>query len=158
VVRAGTLHDPDAGPLFTALLRSTSDRMALRLPGTENDIRVTRTTAYPLEQIGVPILVVHGTAERLVPFAQHGQVLATRIPGAELLAIEGSRARGDLHVPRPGAGAGHAVPPPARPDPAGFVRRLTETWLWAIRPIFRPKSKATVSACGAGRSPTSKAR
>ncbi len=89
VVRARTLQDPDAGPLFTALLRSTSDRMALQLPGTENDIRVTRTTTYPLEQIAVPVLVVHGTADRLVPFAQHGQALATRIPGAKLLAIEG---------------------------------------------------------------------
>jgi pimeloyl-ACP methyl ester carboxylesterase len=89
VVRAPTLQDPDAGPLFTALLRSTSDRMALRLPGTENDIRVTRTTTYLLEQIAVPVLVVHGTADRLVPFPQHGQALATRIPGAKLVAIEG---------------------------------------------------------------------
>jgi pimeloyl-ACP methyl ester carboxylesterase len=72
-----------------ALLQSTSDRMAQRLPGTENDIRVTRSTAYPLEKIAVPVLVVHGTADRLVPFAQHGQALAARIPGAELLAIEG---------------------------------------------------------------------
>jgi pimeloyl-ACP methyl ester carboxylesterase len=89
VVRARTLQDPEAGPLFTALLRSASDRMALRLPGTENDIRLTRTTTYPLERIAVPVLVVHGTADRLVPFPQHGQALATRIPGAELLAIEG---------------------------------------------------------------------
>ncbi|HSB72655.1 MAG TPA: alpha/beta hydrolase [Candidatus Methylomirabilis sp.] len=89
VVRARTLRDPDAGPLFAALLLSTSDRMALRLPGTENDIRVTRTTAFPLEQIAVPVLVVHGTADRLVPFPEHGRALATRIPGAELLAIEG---------------------------------------------------------------------
>jgi pimeloyl-ACP methyl ester carboxylesterase len=89
VVRARTLQDPDAGPLFTALLRSTSERMALRLPGTENDIRVTRTTTYPLEQIAVPVLVVHGTADPLVPFPRHGRALATRIPGAELLAIEG---------------------------------------------------------------------
>jgi pimeloyl-ACP methyl ester carboxylesterase len=89
VVRARTLQDPEAGPLFIALLQSTSDRMALRLPGTENDIRVTRTTTYPLEQITVPTLVVHGTADRLVPFPQHGMVLATRIPGAELLPIEG---------------------------------------------------------------------
>lgn len=89
VVRARTLQDPDAGPLFLALLRSTSDQMALRLSGTENDIRVTRTTTYPLERIAVPVLVVHGTADSLVPFAQHGQALATRIPGAELLAIEG---------------------------------------------------------------------
>jgi len=87
-VRARTLHDPEAGPLFTALLQSTADRMPLRLPGTENDIRITRTTAYPLEQIAVPTLVVHGTADNLVPFREHGQALATRIPGAQLLAIE----------------------------------------------------------------------
>ncbi len=89
VVRARTVHDPHAGPLLADLQRSTSDRMALRLPGTENDIRVTRTTEYPLEQIAVPVLVVHGTADLLVPFAQHGRPLAERIPGAELLAIEG---------------------------------------------------------------------
>jgi len=87
-VRARTLQDPEAGPLFTALLRSTADRIPLRLPGTENDIRVTRTTTYPLEQIAVPTLVVHGTADRLVPFPEHGQALAARIPGAELLAVE----------------------------------------------------------------------
>lgn len=89
VVRARTLQDPEVGPLFTALLSSTSDRMALRLPGTANDIRVTRTTNYPLEQIAVPVLVVHGTADRMVPFAQHAQPLAARISGAELCAIEG---------------------------------------------------------------------
>ena len=89
VLRTRTLQDPETGPLFMSLLGSTSDRMALRLPGTENDIRVTRTTTYPLEQIAVPVLIVHGTADRLVPFAQHGKTLATRIPGAELLAIEG---------------------------------------------------------------------
>lgn len=88
-VRARTLQDPEAGPLFTALLRSTADRTALRLPGTENDIHVTRTTTYPLEQIAVPVLVVHGTADRLVPFAEHATPLATRIPGAELLAVDG---------------------------------------------------------------------
>ncbi len=88
-VRERTLKDPDAGPLFMALLRSTSDRMALRLPGTENDIEVTRTCEYPLERIAVPVLVVHGTADRMVPFADHGKALATRIPGAQLLAIEG---------------------------------------------------------------------
>jgi pimeloyl-ACP methyl ester carboxylesterase len=89
VVRARTVQDPHAGPLLAELQRSTSDRMALRLPGTENDIRVTRTTDYPLEQITVPVLVVHGTADSLVPFAQHGRPLVERIPGAELLAIEG---------------------------------------------------------------------
>ncbi len=89
VVRERTLQDPQAGPLFAALLKSTADRMTLRLPGTANDIRVTRTTSYPLERIAVPALVVHGTADRAVPFPQHAQALATRIPGAELCAIEG---------------------------------------------------------------------
>jgi pimeloyl-ACP methyl ester carboxylesterase len=86
---ARTIRDPEVGPLFTALLLSTSDRMALRLPGTANDIRVTRSADYPLERIAVPTLVVHGTADKMVPFAQHAQPLAARIPGAELLAIEG---------------------------------------------------------------------
>jgi pimeloyl-ACP methyl ester carboxylesterase len=89
VVRARTLQDPEAGPLFTALLRSTADRMEQRLAGTENDIRVTRSTDYPLEEIAVPTLVVHGTADRMVPFAVHAKPLVARIPGSELLAIEG---------------------------------------------------------------------
>jgi pimeloyl-ACP methyl ester carboxylesterase len=89
VVRARTLRDPEAGPLLTALLLSPFDRMPRRLPGTANDIRVTRTTTYPLEQIAVPVLVVHGTGDRLVPFTPHATALAGRIPGAELLAIEG---------------------------------------------------------------------
>jgi pimeloyl-ACP methyl ester carboxylesterase len=89
IVCARTLQDPEAGPLFMELMKSTSDRMALRLPGTENDIRVTRTTSYPLEKIAVPVLVVHGTADRMVPFAQHAKLLQERVPGAELLAIDG---------------------------------------------------------------------
>jgi pimeloyl-ACP methyl ester carboxylesterase len=89
VVRARTLGDPEAGPLLEALMLSTSDRMARRLPGTGNDVRVTRTTAYPLERVAVPTLVVHGTADKLVPFDQHGRVLGARIPHARLLAVQG---------------------------------------------------------------------
>ncbi len=89
VVRARTCQDPAAGPLLAALTRSTLDRMKLRLPGTENDIAITRTTDYPLEQMQVPVLVVHGTADRVVPFAPHAEAFRRRVPGAELLAIEG---------------------------------------------------------------------
>ncbi len=88
-VRSRTLQDTVAGPLFFALTRSTLDRMALRLPGTENDIAVTRTTDYPLEQIAVSVLVIHGTADRIVPFAPHAESFQKRVPGAQLLAIEG---------------------------------------------------------------------
>ncbi len=87
-LRARTLADPEAWPLLLALMRSTSDRMGARLAGTDNDIRVTRRTTYPLERIAAPALVVHGTADSVASF-DHGAALAARIPGAELLAIEG---------------------------------------------------------------------
>ena len=88
-LRARTVADPVAGPLLKELQVSTLGRMPLRLPGTENDIAVTRGTLnLALERITAPVLVVHGTADRVAPFAQ-GQAIAARIPGAELLAIEG---------------------------------------------------------------------
>lgn len=86
---ARMLQDPEARSLFEALVMSTFDRMRQRLAGMDNDIAVTRTTSYELENIRVPVLVVHGTIDRLVPFEKHGQVLAARIPGARLLAVDG---------------------------------------------------------------------
>jgi pimeloyl-ACP methyl ester carboxylesterase len=88
-LRERTLGDPGAGPLLRELVATTSDRMALRLRGTLNDVAVTRARDYPLERIDVPALVVHGTADRAVPFERHGKVLAGRIPGADLVALEG---------------------------------------------------------------------
>lgn len=88
-LRAKTLEEPEVGPLFRELMESTCSRMAERIPGTENDITVTRSNDYPLEQIALPVLVIHGTEDSMVPFEQHGKVLASRIPGAELLAIDG---------------------------------------------------------------------
>ncbi|WP_242353588.1 MULTISPECIES: alpha/beta fold hydrolase [Anaeromyxobacter] len=88
-VRARTLGDPEAGPLLRELQLSTMDRMALRMPGTELDVAATRSDlSFPLERIAAPLLVVHGTRDSAAPFAQ-GQELAARVPGAELLEIEG---------------------------------------------------------------------
>jgi pimeloyl-ACP methyl ester carboxylesterase len=88
-LRARTLNDAEAGPLLLALQLSTMDQMAQRLPGTQNDIVHSRLAfSYPLGQISVPLLVVHGTADRAVPFAQ-AAALAERVSGAELFAIEG---------------------------------------------------------------------
>jgi pimeloyl-ACP methyl ester carboxylesterase len=89
ILRARTVRDPEVRPLMEEVLVGLFDRIVRRLPGTENDIRIIRTTTYPLEQIAVPALVVHGTEDRLVPFAEHGKSLAARIPGAQLLAVEG---------------------------------------------------------------------
>jgi pimeloyl-ACP methyl ester carboxylesterase len=88
-VLARTLADPEAGPLLHALTASTMSRMSARLAGTENDIRITRTTSYPLEEIRVPTLVVHGTGDRVVPYEPHALSLSKRILGAELLSIPG---------------------------------------------------------------------
>jgi pimeloyl-ACP methyl ester carboxylesterase len=89
VMRARTLGDPEAGPLLRELQRSTYDRMALRMPGSENDIALTRgELSFPLERIQAPMLIVHGTKDRAAPYAQ-AQRLAAGVPGAELLTLEG---------------------------------------------------------------------
>lgn len=88
-LRARTLADPESGPLFREMLASTSDRIALRLRGTKQDVMSSRAARPELEDIRVPTLVVHGKDDRVVPFEQHGAVLARRIPNAELLAVEG---------------------------------------------------------------------
>lgn len=89
VVRARTMGDPEAGPLLRELQRSTFDRMPLRMPGTENDVAITREElSFPLERIEAPLLIVHGTRDSVAPFAQ-AEILAARVSGAELFAIEG---------------------------------------------------------------------
>lgn len=89
-MRTRTLADPVAGPLLRELFASTRHRMAERLEGTRLDIEASRIPLPPLEQMAVRTLVIHGTADRIVPFDQHGAVLARRIPQAELLAVEGA--------------------------------------------------------------------
>jgi pimeloyl-ACP methyl ester carboxylesterase len=88
-LRARTVGDPEVGPLLLSLQLSTFDRMPRRMPGTENDVDVARGDLdLPLERIAVPLLAVHGTDDRVAPFAQ-GREMAERAPGAELCALEG---------------------------------------------------------------------
>jgi pimeloyl-ACP methyl ester carboxylesterase len=84
-----TLGDAEVMTLFKGLTVGVFDNMAARIPGTKNDIKITQTTSYPLQEIAVPTLVVHGTKDPLVPFEEHGKRLATEISGAQLLAVEG---------------------------------------------------------------------
>ncbi len=88
-VLARVLQDTEVRPLLEELTVGMFDRVGERLCGTSNDIAVSRSCSYPLEQIAAPTLVVHGTLDKLVPFAQHAKLLASRIPGAELFAVEG---------------------------------------------------------------------
>ncbi len=88
-ILARTIHDADTWPLFSTLMLSTYNRMGQRLVGTENDIKITRTTTFPLENLNVPVLLVHGTQDQLVPFAVHAKMFEARLPNAELLAVDG---------------------------------------------------------------------
>lgn len=81
--------DAEAWGLLCELQASTTDRMTQRLQGTDNDIHVSRTRSYPLEEIAVPTLVLHGSADPLVPFDRNGAVFAKRIPGAKLVVLDG---------------------------------------------------------------------
>jgi pimeloyl-ACP methyl ester carboxylesterase len=88
-LRASTLADPDAGPLLRALLLSTFDRLAERLPGTLNDTAQFAALAdFSLTEVTAPVLVIYGNADRVVPFA-HAERLAREAPHAELFAVEG---------------------------------------------------------------------
>lgn len=88
-LRARTMQDPEAWGLLQALQLSTCEQMTRRFAGTDNDAEVAATRSYPLEQLSVPALVVHGTSDPMLPFERHGLVLASRIQGAELVALEG---------------------------------------------------------------------
>lgn len=84
-----TVNDAETWPLFATMLLSTFDRLWLRLDGTENDIEISRRATFPLENLKPPVLIVHGTQDPLVPFEVHAKRFATRVPHAELLAVEG---------------------------------------------------------------------
>jgi pimeloyl-ACP methyl ester carboxylesterase len=65
---ARTLADPIAGPLLRELQSSTLRRLSERLPGTLNDIdQFSSISPISAAQIGVPMLVIHGNADRMVP-------------------------------------------------------------------------------------------
>jgi pimeloyl-ACP methyl ester carboxylesterase len=61
-----------------------------RAAGIRNDLQQLRTSGeIPLEQIGVPTLIVHGRADKLVPISEVEEI-ASRIAGATLYPVEGA--------------------------------------------------------------------
>jgi pimeloyl-ACP methyl ester carboxylesterase len=83
-----TVENEEVWPLFSALMLSTYDRMGQRLDGTGNDILITATATYPLEKLSVPVLVVHGTSDRLVDYTLHTGEYLKRIANAELYTVQ----------------------------------------------------------------------
>ncbi len=84
-----TVENREVRPLLEELRTMGLERIEARLQGTLNDVEITRTRDYPLEQISAQTLVVHGVKDPFVAFEHHGKALATRIPGAQLLAVDG---------------------------------------------------------------------
>jgi len=82
-------RDPEAWRLLQEMMVSTMDHMPQRVAATFNDAEVAATHEYPLEQVAVPTLIVHGTRDPLVCFERNARVFAARIPGAELVSLEG---------------------------------------------------------------------
>lgn len=84
-----------------------------RVPGSElNHQRAISSLGDgtpDLAMITAPTLVAHGTEDPLLALA-HGQALAERIPGAQLMRLEGM---------------GHSLPSPAREEIAGGVLKHT---------------------------------
>jgi pimeloyl-ACP methyl ester carboxylesterase len=86
--REQTLAHPVAGPLMKALQQSPFTAFGSRLPGTLNDMeQFEHMTMLPLDQVTVPVLGIHGMADRVVPF-EHGD-RARLAPKGELMAIQG---------------------------------------------------------------------
>ena len=77
---------PDKIEVVSQLLQ-TAYPTSLRLSGMLNDAhQIDHLEEIPLESIRVPTLVIHGTADEVVPYAQ-GVRSASRIPGAKFLPV-----------------------------------------------------------------------
>ena len=100
VVGAASISSDETRAIFFASLENDVDKMSiieelvqtayptsLRLSGMLNDAYQIDHQGYiPLEEIRVPTLVIHGTADDVVPFEQ-GVNSASRIPGAKFLPV-----------------------------------------------------------------------
>jgi len=65
-----------------------SATMSVRRAGVLNDVEMIIALPFPpVEALRAPTLIVHARNDPLVPFAQ-GQMLADRVPGAQLVALD----------------------------------------------------------------------
>ena len=84
--RAHILADPQVASEVAGLMWSLWPP-SQRAAGTSNDFEQFRNLDIALADIRVPTLIVHGTADRSVPF-EHAEHAARQIPGARLHAIQ----------------------------------------------------------------------
>jgi pimeloyl-ACP methyl ester carboxylesterase len=81
-------QSPEKIEAIHAILRGVSATMSVRRAGVLNDIEMITALPFPpVDDLRAPTLVVHASNDPLVPFAQ-GQMLADRVPGAQLVVLE----------------------------------------------------------------------
>ena len=86
---AGGVRPFDEGA-WRALVRCDIGR-ARDIAASQNHTMIAEgeVPSEPISSIAVPTLVIHGTADPMLPLA-HGQALAEDIPGARLLTLDGA--------------------------------------------------------------------
>lgn len=88
-LRRRTLGDPERAALLRLLQSSVLDRLGGRIPGSLNDSTLFRhLPPIPLEQVAVPVLILHAVDDPVVPFTQ-AEAAARRLPRARLVALDG---------------------------------------------------------------------
>jgi pimeloyl-ACP methyl ester carboxylesterase len=92
------LNDPRKRAAFLRVV-DTFLPVAPRRIGIENDRKqLDSLPEIPPQNIRTPALIVHGTADRLVPY-QHATAAAAAIPGARVVTFDGGHLAGTLHGP-----------------------------------------------------------
>jgi len=79
------LDSPDQTVLFQELLDTTVP-LSAREPGTRNDLVQTRVNPIPLDKVAVPVLIVQGELDAVIP-VKDVQAMAAKIPGSQLVTI-----------------------------------------------------------------------
>jgi pimeloyl-ACP methyl ester carboxylesterase len=85
---AGTRHPFDEAAARELIARDLERATDPRRLANHGEIGAGKGPGKRLEELTVPLLVIHGTADPLVPYP-HGVALAEAVPNAELVTIEG---------------------------------------------------------------------
>jgi pimeloyl-ACP methyl ester carboxylesterase len=84
-----TLAHPEAGPMLLAFQSGVFTKLSERIPGTMNDAGLCRTlVSPPFADLRVPVLVLHGTDDDVVPLI-HGKAVAQAAPQARMEPLSG---------------------------------------------------------------------